>query len=377
MSLSRRELLRVAPLSAVGVALGSRVQVRAADGLIVRMQEPRNLETPLADLGGITKTEKFYVRSHFAVPAIDFKTYRLTVEGHVEKNLELTLDDIKKMEAVTREITLECAGNGRVFLVPQARGLQWGNGAVGNATWTGVPLGAILERAKVKAGAGAVVLVGADRGSIAEPATPGAIHFDRGIPLAKAKKDETLLAWDMNKEPLTPSHGAPLRAVVGGWYGMASVKWLTRIFVLDRPHAGFWQTMDYSHWERGKDGLPQLVPVAAMQPKAIITSLGPNDVLEAGKVYALGGVAWAGESGAKQVELSIDGGKTWAPALHPVGKPFFWTRWTSNITPMAKGPLKLAVRCTDDKGNVQPAARDPDRRTYLINHIVPVEVTVK
>src|SRR6266540_2332400 len=227
--LSRRDLLRTAPVAAVATGLSARFASRAsADPLIVRMQEPRNLETAPADLFS-KDTEKFFVRSHFAVPEVDLKGFKLNVEGHVENKLELTLDDLKKMEPVSREIVLECAGNSRVFLVPQARGLQWGHGAVGIAKWTGVPLGAILERAKVKAGAGAVVLVGADKGTIADPATPGAINFDRGIPLAKAKKDETLLAWNMNDEPLTASHGAPLRALVGGWYGMASVKWLSRI----------------------------------------------------------------------------------------------------------------------------------------------------
>src|SRR4051812_11526784 len=228
MPLSRRDLLRTAPVAALTAGLHPRFASRAAaDPLIVRTQEPRNLETALADLFS-KETDKFYVRSHFAVPEINAKGFQLTVEGHVENRLELTLDELKKMEAVSREIVLECAGNSRVFLVPPVRGTQWSHGAVGQAKWTGVPLGAVLERAKVKAGAGDVVLVGADTGTIADPATPGAIHFDRGIPLAKAKKDETLLVWNMNDEPLPAAHGAPLRAIVGGWYGMASVKWLTR-----------------------------------------------------------------------------------------------------------------------------------------------------
>jgi DMSO/TMAO reductase YedYZ molybdopterin-dependent catalytic subunit len=275
-------------------------------------------------------------------------------------------------------VTLECAGNGRVFLTPAARGLQWGNGAVGNAKWTGVALGAILDRAKVKAGAVDVVLIGADKGAInTDPASPGAINFDRGFPLAKARKDETLLAWAMNDEPLPVSHGAPIRAIVGGWYGMASVKWLTRIVVTDKPHAGFWQTMDYSIWQRDANGMPQLMPVTAMQPKAIITSLGPNDVLEAGKTHALTGLAWAGESSVKSVEVSVDGGKHWVSAKHAEGKPFTWARWAVELTPATKGPLRVVARCTDDKGNTQPDKRDIDRRSYMINHLVPVEVIVK
>ena len=326
----------------------------------------------------MTANEKFYVRSHFAVPELDPKTYKLTVEGHVEKKLQLSLADLKQMETVSREIALECAGNGRVFLVPAVRGAQWSHGAVGNANWTGIPLGALLERAKVKAGAVDVVLIGADSGVInSDPPSPGALHFDRGIPLAKATADEAILAWEMNKESLPGSHGAPVRAIIGGWYGMASVKWLTHIVVTSRPHAGFWQTIDYSIWERGQKTSPQLVPVTAIEPKAIITSQGPDDVLQAGKTYTVSGLAWAGEQSVKTVELSTDGGKTWNAATLSAARVLTWTRWSFDLTPRAKGRLTILVRCTDTRGRRQPAKRDPDRRSYLINHIVPVEVAVQ
>lgn len=385
MRLSRRDLLRAAPLAA-GLPFASRLLARQADapkadprfpGMIVRMEQPRNLETPLTALNPGLKTEHFFVRSHFAVPAVDPKGFRLTVEGHVGEKLELTLDDLKKMGAVSKSLLVECAGNGRVYLVPQARGLQWGNGAVGTAAWTGVPLGAVLERAKVKAGAVDVVLVGADSGVIADPATPGVIHFDRGIPLSKANADETLLAWEMNKEPLTPSHGAPLRAVVGGWYGMASVKWLTRVVVTDRPHNGFWQTFDYSRWDR-TGATPQLVPVTSIQPKAVITSPAPGGVLTAGAEYAVTGMAWAGENAVGKVEVSTDGGKTWAAAAVENKAPLVWSSWAYKwAAPKTPGPASLLARCTDDKGNTQPEKRDPDRRTYMINHLVPTEITVR
>lgn len=375
--LSRRDLLRTAPLAAVGAGLRPRFAAGAADEpLIVRMQEPRNLETPLSDLFK-PDTDKFFVRSHFAVPAVDAKNFRLSVEGHTENRLELSLDDLKKMEAVSRGIVLECAGNGRVFLVPQARGLQWGHGAVGQAKWTGVPLGAVLERAKVRAGAGDVVLVGADSGTIADPPTPGAIPFDRGIPLAKAKADETLLVWNMNDAPLTASHGAPLRALVGGWYGMASVKWLTKVVVLDRPHTGFWQTFDYSVWARPPEGLPQLTPVTAIQVKAVIQTPAPGAVLKVGEPTAVAGFAWAGANAVAKVELSADGGKTWAAAKLDKSEPFRVARWQATFRPATAGPLKLLARGTDARGNVQPEKRDPDRRTYIINHLIPVELTAK
>ena len=372
--LSRRDLIRTAPAAALAAGLPLTPALAGEEPLIVRMDEPRNLETPLSELftGG---NDKFFVRAHFAVPEVGAKGHKLTVGGHVENKLELTLDDLKKLGEVSREVVLECAGNGRVFLTPPAAGLQWGQGAVGQAKWTGVPLGAVLERAKLKAGAQTVVLVGADKGAL--PNSPGAVHFDRGIPLAKAKKDETLLVWGMNGEPLPTSHGGPLRALVGGWYGMASVKWLTKIVVLDKEHDGFWQTFDYSHWVPNKEGLPQLVPVAAIQPKAVIVSPAPGAALKAGEGVAVKGIAWAGENAVAKVELSADGGKTWGEAKVGKSEPLKVAGWEAKFTPKAKGPLEIVARCTDDRGNTQPAKRDANRRSYMINHLIPVEVVVR
>lgn len=374
MNLSRRDLIRTAPLAALaGLAPTS---ARSAEPLIVRMQEPRNLETPLSELftGG---NEKFFVRSHFAVPKVDATTFKLTVDGHVEKKLELALADLKKMGEVSREMVLECAGNGRVFLAPQARGLQWGHGGVGSAKWTGVPLGAVLERAGAKRGAGDVVLIGADSGTIADPATPGAIPFDRGIPFAKAKADETLLVWEMSGEPLPAAHGGPLRALVGGWYGMASVKWLARVAVLDREHTGFWQTFDYSRWERPEGAPPRLVPVTAIEPKAVIVSPLAGTTVPAGKEVKVSGFAWAGERGVAKVEFSSTGGEVWnVVQTYEKPKPFEYVKWEATFKPQA-GPLKLLARATDDAGRTQPDARSADRRTYMINHRVPVELTAK
>ncbi|MEO2087993.1 MAG: sulfite oxidase [Gemmataceae bacterium] len=380
---SRRDLFRAAPLAAAPLLAG---RVGAADpspfpGLTVRMHEPRNLETPVAHIvssdGKTTATEHFYVRSHFAQPTVDMKAWKLRVEGHIESPAEFTLADLKKLTAVKKGLTLECAGNGRVFLTPAARGLQWGFGGVGTAEWEGVALATVLEKVKPKKGAADVVLVGADKGAItADPASPGPIHYDRGIPLDKAMKPECVLAWGMNGQPLTPAHGFPLRAVIGGWYGMAAVKWLTKIVVTDKPHHGFWQTFDYSYFTRSGD-MPSLTPVSKMQPKAVITSHTEGQRLTGGAEVAVTGLAWSGESAAKAVEFSDDGGATWQPAALP-GKPepFVWHPWSVRWTPKRTGPMKLLARCTDAAGNAQPDKRDPDRRTYMINHLVPVEVVV-
>jgi DMSO/TMAO reductase YedYZ molybdopterin-dependent catalytic subunit len=157
---------------------------------------------------------------------------------------------------------------------------------------------------------------------------------------------------------------------------MASVKWLSRIVVLDKAHAGFWQTFDYSVWARPKEGLPQLVPVTAIQPKAVVTSPEAGAVLKAGQEVALTGFAWAGENAVTKVETSTDGGKTWTVA-DGKAEALKSGRWTAKLTPRTAGPLKLLARATDDKGNTQPEKRDADRRSYMINHLVPVEVMVK
>lgn len=390
---TRRDLLRAASLSPFAAPfLAGRAFAQPAappmppvapqnatfNGMIVRQHQPQNLEMPFGSLSEWkVPTERFYVRNHFAMPAINLKTYKLVVEGHVENRLELTLDEIKKLPSATTPLTLECAGNSRVFAVPAVTGLPWGHGAVGNAEWTGCTLAALLERAKPKSGAVDVALIGADKGTLAT--TPGAIHFSRSLPLTKALKPEVQLAWGMNGEDLTVPHGAPLRAVVGGWYGMASVKWLNRIVVLDREYKGFFQTIDYSMFVRPIGEEPETTPVTEIQPKAAIARPGLNEVVPAGKPYTVFGAAWAGESKVAKVEISTDGGKTWnAAQLVGEVKPYCWATWRYEWkVPEAKGPASLVARCTDEKGTTQTVERDPARRSYMINHLVPVEVLVR
>jgi len=349
-------------------------------GMIVREKMPENLEFPFSSLHSfLTPAERFYVRSHFAVPTIDTKTWRLRVEGAVRTPLELNYDDLLKMPSRTETATLECAGNGRVFLVPAAKGAQWELGAVSNAEWTGIALQAVLARAGVKSGAVEVILEGADSGEIKDPPKPtGPIHFARSIPLALANRPEVLLAYRMNGEELPPSHGFPVRAVVPGWYGVASVKWLTRIIVTDRPFNGHFQSVDYALWER-LNGIPTRVPVTEMQVKAQIARPDMREVLAAGSTYRIFGAAWAGDAEIKQVEVSADGGTTWMPT-QLLGKDVrhawrFWERiWK---VPSERGPYTLMARATDGRGNVQPTQRQPDRENYLINHVLPIAVEVR
>src|ERR1700722_9560111 len=207
------------------------VNTNSFNGLIIREKEPENLEFPFSALSSFqTPTEQFFVRSHFPVPPMDVTAWRLSVEGLVQRPLELSYEELRSMPSQSVTMALECAGNSRIFLSPKVTGLQWELGAVGNAEWTGVPLSEVLKRAGVKTGAMEAVLEGADTGEIKkEPVSPGKISYARSLTLEKAMSPEVILAYQMNGEDLTPAHGFPVRAVVPGHYGRASVKWLNRI----------------------------------------------------------------------------------------------------------------------------------------------------
>ncbi len=350
-------------------------------GLILRTSEPPNYEPVFSEQKTfITPTEQFYVRNHFATPTIDANAFTLEITGAVETPLKFSLAEIKAQPNVTKPLTMECAGNGRVFLSPAARGVQWQFGAVGTAEWTGILLSTLLDKAGVKKTAVEAILVGTDKGAISsDPATPGVIPFSRSLPLAKARQPEVILAWAMNGEPLPPRHGFPLRAVIGGWYGMASVKWLSRIIISETPYEGYFQTFDYSHFERRDGGLVSIKPLGAMPPKAQIARPAIGETLIAGRAYTVRGMAWAGEEDVASVEVSVDGGATWTAAkLLGEKKSHCWRLWEYPWTVQNKvGAVKLLARCVDGKGRGQPEKRDADRRAYEINHLVPVEVTVK
>src|SRR3954466_2985182 len=223
-------------------------------GLTIRQKEPKNLEAPFDRVESyLTPTELFYIRSHFPIPILDRACYRLRVDGAVSSPFALSYEELCTMPSETRVATLECAGNSRVFLVPQVQGAQWELGAVSNAEWTGVPLRALLERAVVQDDACEIVLEGADRGTPKEePAPPGPISYARSLPREKALQREVLIAYQMNGRDLPWD---PVRAIVPGHYGMASVKWLTHVQAVREPFRGYWQTSDYGYWDY-LDGKP-------------------------------------------------------------------------------------------------------------------------
>jgi len=348
------------------------------DGKIVRSEDPLNLEMPFETLDGfITPTKSFYVRTHFPIPKINRSKWRLRVEGEVERPFEINYGELIKLESEKIPVTLECAGNNRNLLEPK-EGVQWGLGAVGNAEWTGVPLSILLDRAGVKRRAREVILEGADHGKLEDPKSPaGEVKFARSIPLEKARKN-VLLAYKMNDVDLPAEHGFPVRAIVPGWYAMASIKWLQRIVVTDKPFNGYYQTLDYAFWKRRGDNA-ELVPLSEMQIKAEVARPSDGETVSANSNVRVHGAAWTGDGEIKKVEISSDGGATWNEAkLLGESKPNAWRLWEFNWkTPNRPEKATLIARATDSNGRSQPIERDPDRGTYMINHLLPIEVEVK
>jgi DMSO/TMAO reductase YedYZ molybdopterin-dependent catalytic subunit len=189
--------------------------------------------------------------------------------------------------------------------------------------------------------------------------------------------DDVLLAFAMNGEPLSAAHGFPLRAVVPGWYGMASIKWLQRIIVTDQPFNGYYQSIDYAYWQRTESG-PALVPLGEMQVKAEIARPENNEVIRANSKYVVKGAAWTAEAVITKVEISCDGGRSWnEAALNGDATENAWRLWEFEWATPAPGNYILMARATDSRGRIQPTERDANGGTYMISHCLPIEVEVR
>jgi DMSO/TMAO reductase YedYZ molybdopterin-dependent catalytic subunit len=349
---------------------------RAIDaGLVVHRAHPLNCETSIpALLGGqVMPNAHFYVRNHFQLPDLDPSAWRLRVHGCVERPLALTLHDLQRLPSQSLIVTLECAGNGRALLAPRVDGEQWELGAVSTAEWTGVPLAEVLDRAGVTAEARDVVFRGADSGSVA--GRDGSIAFERSLNVSYARDSEALLAHAMNGEPLPLQHGFPLRLIVPGWYGVASVKWLTEIEVVRDAFTGFFQADRYVYkWAR--EGELVTEPVTLQRVRSLITEPRPGDLLEQGEL-AVRGVAWSGAATIGRVEVSLDRGP-WQEA-HLLGqrKRHSWVWWELFTRVERPGTVELRARATDLAGRTQPEQPEWNRLGYGSNAIqrLAIEVT--
>lgn len=375
--LTRRRLLQLGAASVPALAL-SRLGVPAwaqTPGPIVKPLPPEWF-TPLgtnaemrwdtaAQLPYTIPNERFFVRNHTSTPIIDPRTYRLQVFGgglRRPEGVSFSLRDLQRLPSRTIHAFIECAGNGRSFFASQqgtpASGTQWKLGAVGVARWRGVPLGEVLERAGITRRAVDVMPEGLD----AEVGING--HVRRPFPIAKAL-DDVLLAYEMNGEPLPPDHGAPVRVIVPGWIGIASIKWVGRIEVSDQPLFSAWNTTQYT-----LDG----VPITEQAVKSAF-ELPFGATLKAGRHQVLTGRSWSGHAPIKRVEVSTGGRYEPARLVGP-NVPNAWVRWRHVFKPRTPGPVELRARATGRRNNTQPDTVPFNPNGYLFWGVVKHPITV-
>jgi DMSO/TMAO reductase YedYZ molybdopterin-dependent catalytic subunit len=335
----------------------------------------RNSGIPLEALRhDVTPAGLHYLLSHFDVPYVPDSRWQVEIGGRVRSPLVLALEDIKRLPSRTLRVTLECAGNGRATMTPRYQSMPWAYEGVGTAAWTGTPLRNLLERVGLLDDAIEVAFIGADRGF-----DRGHEHaYGRSLTREVAQSEDVLVAWAMNSAPLPPQHGFPLRLIVPGWYGMASVKWLNRIEALAKPYDGFQQVSTYMY--RPVPGGPT-TPVTHMRVKSLLVPPGIPDfysrhrMVEAGPT-ALFGRAWSGAGvPIVRVEVGIDGQWLDVELGAEQGK-FAWRGWGFTWT-AEPGEHELSCRATDAEGNVQPLQPRWDAGGFGNNVVQRVHVTVR
>ena len=349
--------------------------------MILQRSRPPLLETPMEvfDRGVFTPNDQFYVRWHWAVipTSVDAAAFRLSVRGHVNQTLSLSIGDLLKLPRVELAAVNQCSGNSRGFFLPRVPGAQWAHGAMGNAQWTGVLLKDVLDRAGVKPGAVQVRFNGLD-----EPVVPDAPDFRKSLDIDHARDGEVMIAFAMNGEQLPLLNGFPLRLIVPGWYSTYWVKMLSDIEVLDRRDDNYWMATAYTvpdtphaNIKPGQTGV-KMVPISRMVPRSFFTNIADGASLPAGSVATIRGIAFGGDAGVARVELSMDDGRTWQPAT--LGKDhgkYSFRRWQLDIPQLMKGGHSLMVRCTNAAGDIQPATSNWNTGGFMRNVVETVQLT--
>jgi sulfite oxidase len=347
------------------------------DHMILRSFRFVDLETPVEYFNTwLTPIPHFFVRNHMHEPSqLDAKDWRLSLGGEVDKPLTLSRADLSKLETHSVVNTLECAGNGRSLQRPQVPGVQWGKGAVSTARFSGPRLRDVLQRAGVKSTGKHVMFRGLDE-------VPGKVPpFIRSIPIEKALDADTLIATHMNGSPLTKHHGFPARALVPGWIGAASCKWLTEIKLIDAEFVGNFMSPAYRFpnqpGQPGEAVKPEDThPLTALNVKSVIASPADGVSLKSEKV-SVHGAAWAGEADIAKVEISTDGGTTWTPAkLGHAQAHYAWRLWSYDWKPAKLGDYTILSRATDTQGRTQPSTPVWNPSGYLYNAFDQVKIHV-
>lgn len=350
--------------------------------MILQRSRAPLLETPFEvfDRGVFTPNDQFFVRWHWAVipQEIDPAAFKLAVRGHVNNALSLSLADILAMPRVELAAVNQCSGNSRGLFEPRVPGGQWGNGAIGNARWTGVRLRDVLDLAGVKAGAVAVRFNGLD-----QPVVDGAPDYMKSLAVDHARDGEVMLAYQMNGEPLPLLNGFPLRLVVPGWYSTYWIKMLNDIEVLDAPDQNYWMAAAYripdtphASVKPGQTGFKTL-PINRMVPRSFITNVRNNAIVKSGAALPVRGIAFGGDCGVAQVEVSADGGHNWRQAALGRDEGAYSLRqWSTQVPAPQSGKIVLQARCTNTKGEAQPVEPNWNGGGYMRNVIERVELTV-
>jgi DMSO/TMAO reductase YedYZ molybdopterin-dependent catalytic subunit len=393
--ISRRQLLKLGVAGAIAVSgMGRLVHTavaRAASPIVKPLPGEwfynygSNAEMRWDSVHGLGYTipnERFFVRDHTATPIIDGTTWRLRVFGtglrdqpHVDHALELDYETLRSLPSQRATSFVECAGNGRSFFATQqgtpAGGTPWKLGAIGVARWRGVPLSEVLERAGITARAVDVMPQGLDPTVVSNGVDSG--HVRRPLPVEKAL-DDVLLAYEMNGEQLPPDHGFPVRLIVPGWVGIASVKWVGQLEVSQQPLFSPWNTTSYRL--TGPSYPPDEPPLTEQAVKSAF-ELAWNADLRAGRSHRLSGRSWSGHAAIRRVEVSTDGGSTWQRAhLHGPNLPRAWVRWHFHWHQPAAGRYELLARATDRRGFTQPDSVPFNDGGYLFWAVVKHPVTV-
>jgi DMSO/TMAO reductase YedYZ molybdopterin-dependent catalytic subunit len=350
--------------------------------MILQRTHPPLLETPFEvfDRGVFTPNDQFFVRWHWAVipSTVDVAAFNLTVRGHVNRTLSLSVADVLGMPRVELAAVNQCSGNSRGLFQPRVAGGQWRNGAMGNARWTGVRLRDVLDRAGVKPGAVAVRFNGLD-----QPVVDGAPDFMKSLDIDHARDGEVMLAYQMNGEQLPLLNGFPLRLIVPGWYSTYWVKMLNDIEVLDAPDDSYWMKTAYripdtphANVRPGEAGFGT-VPISRMVPRSFFTNVAEATSVKPGAAMSVRGIAFGGDCGVSRVELSADGGQSWQPTMLDRDEgSYSFRRWSVQVTTPQSGTLTLMARCTNTKGEVQPADPNWNGGGFMRNAIERVQLAI-
>jgi DMSO/TMAO reductase YedYZ molybdopterin-dependent catalytic subunit len=345
--------------------------------LIKRSFRPPNYETPVALFrDALTPNDAFYVRWHMGVPDVSAADWRLDIGGPAARSTRsFALADLKRLEPHEVVAVNQCSGNRRGLFEPHVTGVQWGYGAMGNARWRGARLADVLASAGIAADALEVVADAADSPTLTGP------DFAKSLPMWKARDPDTLVAYEMNGEPLPRWNGAPARLVVPGWTATYWVKCLTKLTIVPAPFDGFWMKSAY-RVPRGLFGpsrfesqdAKQTSPITTIRVNSLVVDPTPGAALPAGRPSTIRGIAWDGGSGIRRVGVSTDGGKSWRDAtLGPDLGPYAFRTWSFKATPAAGSTLRLAVRAEARDGATQPDVLVPNPAGYHHNIVQRVD----